>query len=74
IPRPPNCYILFRSNYCVENKKLGSKAELDHRVVSKMASIAWNALSRADKKPWEDRAREKKIEHAQNYPGYSYSP
>jgi hypothetical protein len=74
VPRPPNSFILFRSDYCVRNKQLDSEAVRDHALVSQLAGKAWRALSPAARKEYEDIAQEKKKEHAEKYPGYTYSP
>ncbi|KAK7064654.1 HMG box domain-containing protein [Favolaschia claudopus] len=74
IPRPPNPFICFRSEYCEKNKLRGAAEIRDHREVSRLAGVAWRALSLPEKKKYEDIAREKKSIHAQMYPGYSYTP
>ncbi|KAJ6604151.1 hypothetical protein DFH09DRAFT_1067907 [Mycena vulgaris] len=74
IPRPPNPFIVFRSDYCVWNRQLDSGAVRDHRLVSKLAGQAWAALDSASRKKYEDLAREKKRLHAIQYPDYAYAP
>ncbi|KAJ6501573.1 hypothetical protein C8R47DRAFT_1211147 [Mycena vitilis] len=74
IPRPPNSFICFRTDYCVLNKQLDSDAVRDHRVVSQLAGKAWKALLPADRKYYEDMAKQKKKEHAEMYPDYAYAP
>ncbi|KAJ7102413.1 hypothetical protein B0H15DRAFT_329691 [Mycena belliarum] len=70
IPRPPNSFICFRSDYC---------AVLDgtvpnHRVVSKLAGQAWAELDSIERKKYKDIAQEKKRLHAIKYPDYAYAP
>ncbi|KAJ7151521.1 hypothetical protein C8R46DRAFT_486242 [Mycena filopes] len=73
IPRPPNAFICFRSDYCVwEKKKVDGQR--DHRLVSKDAGVAWRKLPDAVRREYELLAEEKKREHAEMYPDYAYSP
>ncbi|KAJ7602044.1 high mobility group box domain-containing protein, partial [Mycena polygramma] len=74
IPRPPNSFICFRTDYCVLNKQLDSDAVRDHRVVSQLAGKAWKALPPTERKYYEDMAKQKKKEHAEMYPDYAYAP
>ncbi|KAJ7693550.1 hypothetical protein B0H17DRAFT_1132358 [Mycena rosella] len=74
IPRPPNPFIVFRSEYCVWNKQLDAAAVRDHRLVSKLAGQAWAALDGAARQKYVDLAHEKKLLHAIQYPGYTYAP
>ncbi|KAJ7785786.1 hypothetical protein B0H16DRAFT_5758 [Mycena metata] len=73
IPRPPNAFICFRSDYCLLEKQK-SDGQRDHRFVSKDAAAAWHQSSEAVKTKYKLIAREKKQQHAQMYPGYTYSP
>ncbi|KAJ7837206.1 hypothetical protein B0H14DRAFT_2792037 [Mycena olivaceomarginata] len=75
IPRPPNAFICFRSEYCERNKRLpDGEIVRNHRVVSIDAGHAWRALTAAGRKKYEYIAKVKKELHAQMYPNYSYSP
>ncbi|KAF7367344.1 Transcription factor [Mycena sanguinolenta] len=73
IPRPPNCFLCFRTYFCQLNNERADGVR-DHSVLSRQAGKAWRALSPAEKKKFEVIAREKKILHAQMYPNYTYSP
>ncbi|KAJ7287362.1 hypothetical protein C8J57DRAFT_1167430 [Mycena rebaudengoi] len=67
-PRPPNAWILYRSD---KSKELGRKAQSD---VSKEISALWKN-ERADIRAWyEKRAEEKKLEHQRMYPDYRFQP
>ena len=73
IPRPANCYILFRR----ELRKAyvpppGKKA--DERSRSKFTSNLWNNMSREEKAPWREKARLIKEAHKIRYPDYRYKP
>ncbi|KAJ7748538.1 hypothetical protein DFH07DRAFT_830130 [Mycena maculata] len=74
IPRPPNPFICFRSDYCVWNKQLDSGGVRNHRLVSKLAGEAWRALDIASRQKYEELAQEKKKEHRIRYPDYAYAP
>ncbi|KAJ7480165.1 hypothetical protein B0H11DRAFT_1271763 [Mycena galericulata] len=74
IPRPPNPFICFRTDYCVWNKQLDSGGVRDHRLVSKLAGQAWQALDSASREKYEAIAQEKKKQHALMYPDYAYMP
>ncbi|KAJ6626871.1 hypothetical protein B0H10DRAFT_1996954, partial [Mycena sp. CBHHK59/15] len=69
IPRPPNAFILYRTDYCIWNKQLAS-GERDHRVVSKLAGEAWRHLHPESRAKYEEMAQERKRLHAIKYPHY----
>ncbi|KAJ7124813.1 hypothetical protein C8R43DRAFT_958595 [Mycena crocata] len=73
IPRPPNPFICFRSDYCDWNRQQVGGVR-DHRLVSQLAGKAWRALDSASRRRYEEIAQEKKKQHADMYPGYAYSP
>ena len=56
IPRPPNCFILFRT----EMRKLCNDSA--ERSRSSFTSKLWNEMSEDEKKPWREKARIKKEE------------
>ena len=69
IPRPPNAFMLFRSDLCTR-----ITVERDHRQISRIAGIRWRALTPAERVPWQQLADEAKRQHALKYPGYKYTP
>ncbi|KAI0078481.1 HMG-box, partial [Panus rudis PR-1116 ss-1] len=73
IPRPPNAFMIFRSQYW-QLEKLKSSAERDHREISRMAGIMWKAMSPAERAPFKQKADEVKRRHMLLYPDYKYSP
>ncbi|KAJ7139599.1 hypothetical protein C8R44DRAFT_764907 [Mycena epipterygia] len=73
IPRPPNPFILFRTDYCVLNKQAPGGVR-DHRMVSRLAGQAWNQLDMVSREKYVVRAEERKRLHAIQYPDYSYAP
>ncbi|KAK4704642.1 hypothetical protein P7C70_g1561, partial [Phenoliferia sp. Uapishka_3] len=88
IKRPPNAFIMFRSHCCNPTESgeapdapgtptavtLAGLGITDHRHISRIASILWKGLEPGDKSYWERRAKERKEEHALQYPGYKYKP
>ncbi|KAM5530190.1 hypothetical protein V8D89_016142 [Ganoderma adspersum] len=73
IPRPPNAFLIFRSELW-NKEKIKSSVERDHRQISRIAGRYWQELSDAERAPYHVRAEEAKRLHAQTYPDYKYSP
>ncbi|KAI0638954.1 hypothetical protein C8Q77DRAFT_19525 [Trametes polyzona] len=72
IPRPPNAFMLFRSEACPRVK--ASQVENDHRIISKILGRVWRDMDEASKLPYKQLALEKKREHARLYPNYRFAP
>ena len=70
-PRPPNAFMLFRSDFWRFNKE--RIPERDHRQISRLAAQCWNALEEPRRIPYQERARQLKDEHAQLYPQHKYN-
>lgn len=70
-PRPPNAFMLFRSDFWRFNKE--TIPERDHRQISRIAAHCWNALEEPRRVPYQDQARKLKDEHAQLYPQHKYN-
>ena len=70
-PRPPNAFMLFRSDFWRFNKE--RIPERDHRQISRLAAQCWNALEEPRRVPYQERARQLKDEHAQLYPQHKYN-
>ena len=70
-PRPPNAFMLFRSDFWRFNKE--RIPERDHRQISRLAAQCWNALEEPRRVPYQERARRLKDEHAQLYPQHKYN-
>ena len=70
-PRPPNAFILFRSDFWRFNKE--RIPERDHREISRLAGLCWNALEESRRVPYQERARQLKDEHSQLYPQHRYN-
>ncbi|PCH33237.1 high mobility group box, partial [Wolfiporia cocos MD-104 SS10] len=73
IPRPPNAFMLFRSNLW-RSGQITSVVEKDHRQISRIAGKLWRALSDAERAPFNAAAQAEKLKHQERYPGYKYSP
>ncbi|KIK09377.1 hypothetical protein K443DRAFT_1017 [Laccaria amethystina LaAM-08-1] len=74
-PRPPNAWIIYRSE---KTKLITSGASGQpppaQGVVSKMISTMWKAEPPETRAIYERRADEKKAEHQKQYPGYRFQP
>ena len=73
IPRPPNAFMLFRSELW-RKEKVKRTVERDHRNISRIAGRLWNDLDPADRVPYLILADEAKRRHSKLYPGYKYAP
>lgn len=73
IPRPPNAFMLFRSEFWAKEKTKHT-VERDHRMISRVAGKAWNDLSESERVPYRRMAEMAKRQHAELYPDYKYSP
>ncbi|TFY57592.1 hypothetical protein EVG20_g8484 [Dentipellis fragilis] len=73
IPRPPNAFIIFRSDFLEKQKDL-KDIERDHRHVSRIAANTWRLLSDEERSVYKKKAEEEKRIHEARYPGYRFSP
>lgn len=89
IKRPPNAFIIFRSHCCAPDQvstdgiippgtptaqQLSELGIIDHRHISRIVSHLWKSLKPAEKAYWEQKAQQKKDEHAAAHPDYRYKP
>ncbi|KAJ7226956.1 hypothetical protein GGX14DRAFT_693062 [Mycena pura] len=72
VPRPPNAFILYRSERCKKMDPSGKKKR--QVVLNGIISQEWRELSEEDRAVWEGRAKVKKLEHGIRYPDYVYRP
>jgi HMG (high mobility group) box len=72
VPRPPNAFMIFRSDMWRMRKF--DRYEKDHRNVSVIAGILWRDLSPEKQQYYQLRATIEKQRHALQNPGYKYSP
>ncbi|THH07794.1 hypothetical protein EW146_g9205 [Bondarzewia mesenterica] len=70
IPRPPNCFILYRISKCAE-----LVAREDTRLqseISKEVANVWKNETPEVKQYWKDQAAARKEEHARLFPDYKF--
>ncbi|KAJ4479445.1 hypothetical protein C8R41DRAFT_922661 [Lentinula lateritia] len=73
IPRPPNAFMLFRSNM-LRTKAIPQTAEKRQQQLSKVAGECWNLLSPEEKQVWHNEAAKQLREHQLKYPHYKFTP
>lgn len=73
IPRPPNAFMIFRSDLWSQ-EKIKKTVERDHRQISRIAGELWNKMSEVERGPFKAKAEEAKRLHALTYPNYKYTP
>jgi hypothetical protein len=71
VPRPPNCFILYRSDYHKSHRLAAHESGSD---LSKNATRAWKQISKEERAFWERMAAQKAKEHQAMYPGYKFRP
>jgi len=75
VPRPPNAWILYRSDKVRELPPLApGEQRRAQGEVSKIISAMWAQESDETRQEYEKRAEAAKIEHALKYPNYRYKP
>ncbi|PBK92156.1 hypothetical protein ARMGADRAFT_1165890 [Armillaria gallica] len=72
VPRPPNAFMLFRSDYWHENKDI--IRERDHREISRICGELWRSLPPAEKQVYTAKAISAKEDHLVKYPDYKFAP
>ncbi|KAJ7650909.1 high mobility group box domain-containing protein [Roridomyces roridus] len=73
IPRSPNAFICFRSQFVSMRKASGySGPGCPQEHNSKLAGEVWNAMSPAEKQPYFVMAEQLKQEHMVQYPDYKF--
>lgn len=72
--RPPNAFMLFRSDFWAREKLKVEPIERDHRDISRIAAICWNSLDDDTKAVYRKRAKEHRAVHRLQHPEYRYSP
>ncbi|KAJ7129749.1 hypothetical protein C8R44DRAFT_872971 [Mycena epipterygia] len=73
IPRPPNAFILYRSDL-LKNGGIPDSIERRQQTLSRVAGQCWNLLSVAEKRKWQDLAAERAAIHQLEYPDYHFKP
>ncbi|KAK0210050.1 hypothetical protein DFS33DRAFT_253588 [Desarmillaria ectypa] len=74
IPRPPNVFILFRSECVEELKKRLEGKVYDSNAFSKHVGKHWHSLSKEQQEMYKELAREAARIHKDLYPDYKFKP
>lgn len=74
ISRPPNAFLLFRSDFWAQEKKKPNPIERDHRDISRIAAYCWRNLDPVAQAHYHARAQALREEHKARYPGYRLIP
>ncbi|KAL6300984.1 hypothetical protein BKA93DRAFT_495243 [Sparassis latifolia] len=73
IPRPPNCFLLFRSDHWQAIKE-DPATPRTHTAISQIAAARWSTLPEEERRYYKDLAKLESEAHRQKYPGYKYQP
>ncbi|KAH7887789.1 hypothetical protein F5I97DRAFT_889449 [Phlebopus sp. FC_14] len=73
IPRPPNAFMLYRSDFL---RRRTVPPEVEHRQqnLSRIAGQCWNLLSEEEKDVWHNEAAAVRAAHYAKYPFYKFRP
>ncbi|KAH6905262.1 hypothetical protein BKA70DRAFT_1565238 [Coprinopsis sp. MPI-PUGE-AT-0042] len=74
IPRPPNAFILFRSDFWAREKQKLNPIERNHRDISRIAGHCWRNLDPISKQRYYERAIQLRDMHRRQYPDYKFKP
>ncbi|CAG8682893.1 13550_t:CDS:1, partial [Funneliformis caledonium] len=74
VPRPPNCFIIFRNYFVITNKDQCDQEKISMRMISTLASEAWKSLSPDSKSFFRTLADMYLQNHKIKYPDYKFSP
>lgn len=74
IPRPPNAFFIFRSQFWAKEKLKEYPIDRNHRNISRIASHCWNGLGNEEKAQYQALAKQRKQLHKLKYPNYKYTP
>ncbi|KAF8665147.1 hypothetical protein AX16_000613 [Volvariella volvacea WC 439] len=74
VSRPPNAFMLFRSEFWAKEKLKPEPIERDHRDISRIAAHCWNQLDEKERTRFQKMAEERKQQHRQQHPDYKYAP
>ncbi|KZV82139.1 hypothetical protein EXIGLDRAFT_627509, partial [Exidia glandulosa HHB12029] len=75
-PRPPNAWILYRSDKLKELEQKGgpNRPRRPQAVISKEISVMWKNETHEIKRHYEYLSDLRKAEHQRLYPGYRFQP
>lgn len=73
IPRPPNAFILYRSDF-LKRQAVPPDVEKRQQNLSRIAGQCWNMLPESEKAIWFSKAAVVREEHRAKYPFYTAGP
>ncbi|KAF8592202.1 hypothetical protein K439DRAFT_1300284, partial [Ramaria rubella] len=73
IPRPPNAFMLYRSDF-LKKGIIPPDIESKQQNISRVVGACWKRLSSVEQSVWRTLAKHKEMEHAIMYPDYQYKP
>lgn len=75
IPRPPNAFILFRSDILKKIREKDPKNKTGkQRFLSRVAGEAWRRITPEERQAFNKLAEEARADHLKKYPNYKFSP
>ncbi|KAJ7591134.1 hypothetical protein C8J56DRAFT_553703 [Mycena floridula] len=80
IPRPPNAFILYRSESLREIKRMQREMpqvqhhETKQQVLSRVIGESWQIMSQEERDVWHAKAAKVQADHQLRYPGYKFTP
>ncbi|CAA7259710.1 unnamed protein product [Cyclocybe aegerita] len=73
IPRPPNAFMLFRSDF-LKRGVIPNNVERRQQNLSRIAGQVWNMLDPEEKAHWHEQAAQVLNEHQLKNPNYKFTP
>jgi HMG (high mobility group) box len=74
VPRPPNAFLMFRSEFWAREKQKEKPIDRNHRNISRIVSHCWNSMGNEEKARYQALAQERKQLHRLEHPNYKYAP
>lgn len=73
IPRPPNAFLLYRSDF-LKRRTIPREVEKRQQNLSRIIGECWNLLSTEEKAVWHEKAAAATAAHQAKYPHYKFRP
>ncbi|KAI6164805.1 hypothetical protein EDD17DRAFT_1754663 [Pisolithus thermaeus] len=73
IPRPPNAFLLYRSDF-LKRRTIPREVEKRQQNLSRIIGECWNMLSAEEKAVWREKAAAVTAAHQAKYPHYKFRP
>ncbi|VDB90005.1 unnamed protein product [Peniophora sp. CBMAI 1063] len=74
VPRPPNAFMIFRSDLIKDTKFALQKIQKKQQHLSVIAGEIWNIMPEECKTVWRTKAMSRLREHQEKHPQYKYTP